>query len=412
MVPSTIPDSNTLIEPYDPIDYNYLYYILTDQSADESIKKQALELLAQDYVICLQPHPSYVVWCFQRLLLAWYSNDVLTKGIHKVCILINFKRAEPASKGNGGINEDYGGINEDYGIMPVILIVPKYGGKDDELGSSRDIAFTILRILNDSFFSYNDVAWTGSYPTYFKSISPLIWYAHGDGVYNALKRKYEYCNDTSNGSIPVPSIINANIEPTFLFEPVQPEQNSGLCSTDTQEVQAMQVRIAQDIQKMQYKQRELSMAQEQQREKVREEYQVQIGEEALLQQQQQPQQQQQQQYQQQQQQQPQQLQQQQQQQYQQQQQQQQQGQALLQQGQALLQQGQGGIMGGEGGNIGREVRDAVRGAGIGTGIGAVMGAGTGIGIGIGAGMGALIGAIGSTFGKYQQEGGKYYLKKI
>lgn len=148
MVPNAIPRSNTLIEPYEPIDYNYLYYILTDQSADESMRKQALELLAQDYVICLQPHPSYVVWCFQRLLLAWYSNDVLTKGIHKVCILINFKRAEPGS----GSGDMHGGskVNEDYGIMPVILIVPKYGEKD--LGTSREIAFNILRILNDCFF--------------------------------------------------------------------------------------------------------------------------------------------------------------------------------------------------------------------------------------------------------------------
>jgi len=193
--PGAIPNGNTLVSPYEQLPYESLYSILLNPTASADTKRQALELLAQDYVICLQPHPSYVIWCFQRLLLAWYSNEELTKGIHKVCILINFKRAEP---GNA--------VNADYGIMPVILIVPKYGNGGS---SSRDIAFTILRILNDCFFSYNDVAWSGSYPKYFKSISPLIWYAHGDGVYNALKqRSVRY-----NQNVPLPR--NADIEPVF-----------------------------------------------------------------------------------------------------------------------------------------------------------------------------------------------------
>lgn len=253
--PSAIPNNNTLVKPYEPIGYNYLYYILTDPTVDKNIKEQALELLAQDYVICLQPHPSYVVWCFQRLLLAWYSDSELTKMIHKVCILINFKRAEPV-----GGNK----VGEDYGVMPVILIVPKYG--ETGLGSSRDIAFNILRILNDCFFSYNDVAWAGSYPTYFKSISPLIWYAHGDGVYNALKRKHDYCNDGS-GSMHIPSLIEANIEPTFLFESLQTDkQNVELCitDTDTEEIKAMQKRITQQIQEIGNKQEIFLNARQQQ----------------------------------------------------------------------------------------------------------------------------------------------------
>jgi hypothetical protein len=199
--PSAIPQGNTLVSPYEQLPYESLYSILVNPTASDDIKKQALELLAQDYVICLQPHPSYVIWCFQRLLLAWYSNDKLTKGIHKVCILINFKRAEPGNT-----------VNADYGIMPVILIVPKYG---DGSISSRDVAFSILQILNNCFFSYNHVAWTKSYPTYFKSISPLIWYAHGDGVYNAFKQQRKRFNQT----VLLPG--NADIESSFPKDPIQ-----------------------------------------------------------------------------------------------------------------------------------------------------------------------------------------------
>jgi hypothetical protein len=161
-----LPNLKVLEDQYDkPIDYKLLSNIILqnkttlDVKNNKEIINEALNLLAQDYFICLQPKVEYLLWAVTRLLLCWYADPVLNDNIYKVKVLINLYRAR-------GLKE----FNQDIGVQPVIIIIPKYG---------RKAALKILSYLTYYFFPYKNVGWSTSSPSYFNKVDDLIYYTNG-----------------------------------------------------------------------------------------------------------------------------------------------------------------------------------------------------------------------------------------
>lgn len=161
-----VPDLKLLESQYDqPINYKILSNVILKNKSTSELQKnkdiviEALNILAQDYFICLQTRVEYLLWTLTRLILCWYSDPILNEHIFKIKILINLYRAR-------GIKE----FNREIGVQPVILIVPKYG---------RDSALKILSHLSYYFFPYKNVGWKGSSPSYFNKVDDLIYYTNG-----------------------------------------------------------------------------------------------------------------------------------------------------------------------------------------------------------------------------------------
>jgi len=161
-----VPNLKLLESQYDqPINYKILSNVILKNKSTSELQKnkdivtEALNILAQDYFICLQTRVEYLLWTLTRLILCWYSDPTLNEHIFKIKILINLYRAR-------GIKE----FNRDIGVQPVILIVPKYG---------RDSALKILSHLSYYFFPYKNVGWKGSSPSYFNKVDDLIYYTNG-----------------------------------------------------------------------------------------------------------------------------------------------------------------------------------------------------------------------------------------
>ena len=148
-----------------PINYKILSNVILKNKSTSELQKnkdiviEALNILAQDYFICLQSRVEYLLWTLTRLILCWYSDPILNEHIFKIKILINLYRAR-------GIKE----FNREFGVQPVILIVPKYG---------RDSALKILSHLSYYFFPYKNVGWKESSPSYFNKVDDLIYYTNG-----------------------------------------------------------------------------------------------------------------------------------------------------------------------------------------------------------------------------------------
>lgn len=161
-----VPNLKLLESQYDqPINYKILSNVILKNKSTLELQKnkdiviEALNILAQDYFICLQTRVEYLLWTLTRLILCWYSDPILNEHIFKIKILINLYRAR-------GIKE----FNREIGVQPVILIVPKYG---------RDSALKILSHLSYYFFPYKNVGWKGSSPSYFNKVDDLIYYTNG-----------------------------------------------------------------------------------------------------------------------------------------------------------------------------------------------------------------------------------------
>jgi hypothetical protein len=161
-----VPDLTILSSQYNQsINYKILSNIILKNKTTDELKKnrvmvlEALNILAQDYFICLQPKVEYLLWTLTRLILCWYSEPILNENIFKIKILINLYRAR-------GIKE----FNKDAGVQPVILIIPKYG---------KTSALKILSYLSYYFFPYKNVGWKESSPSYFKKVDDLIYYTNG-----------------------------------------------------------------------------------------------------------------------------------------------------------------------------------------------------------------------------------------
>lgn len=177
-----IPNLKIFASQYgNPINYKILSSVILEnktplqlQSSRDTVL-EALNILAQDYYICLQPRPEYLLWTLTRLILCWYSDPELNDNIFKIKVLINLYRAR-------GIKE----FNQDTGVQPVILIIPKYG---------RQRALKILSQLSYYFFPYKNVGWKDSNPSYFNKSDDLIHYTNGS---IDLKKYIQYLIKSKN----------------------------------------------------------------------------------------------------------------------------------------------------------------------------------------------------------------------
>lgn len=148
-----------------PIDYNLLTTIvlknktLGDINFNSNVINEALKILSQEYIVCLQPKVEALLWVICRLIICWYADPNLYSNIGKIKILINLFRAR-------GLKE----FNKDQGISPIIQIFPKYGKK---------IATKIMSHLSYFFFPYKKIGWETSKPSYFNKIDNLMYYTNG-----------------------------------------------------------------------------------------------------------------------------------------------------------------------------------------------------------------------------------------
>jgi hypothetical protein len=170
-----VPSLNYLSWQYDkPIDYHTLKYMIFQNDYQQNItenliqKKEAENILSQEFIIALQPRPEYQIWCLKRLLICWYGDESLETNIRKIKILINQFRADP--------NSDYNYVN---GILPSIMIYPKYGSESARIVLSKlDYYFSLYVDESKSDRNIN-IQWIDSSPTYFVKKNGLIYYTNG-----------------------------------------------------------------------------------------------------------------------------------------------------------------------------------------------------------------------------------------
>jgi len=148
-----------------PINYNVLKHSLFSNTFqaniedDNILRKEAELILAQEYLISIQPQPIYLLWCLIRFLQAWESVDYLKNNIRMVKVLINQYRSR------GDLE-----YNIQNGVLPSIIIYPKYGYVH---------AKNILTELNKLFGLYVGFGWSCSHPSYFIKLNNLIYYTNG-----------------------------------------------------------------------------------------------------------------------------------------------------------------------------------------------------------------------------------------
>ena len=170
-----VPSLSYLSWQYDkPIDYHTLKYMIFQNDYQQNItenliqKKEAENILSQEFIIALQPRPEYQIWCLKRLLICWYGDESLETNIRKIKILINQFRADP--------NSDYNYVN---GILPSIMIYPKYGSESARIVLSKlDYYFSLYVDESKSDRNIN-IQWIDSSPTYFVKKNGLIYYTNG-----------------------------------------------------------------------------------------------------------------------------------------------------------------------------------------------------------------------------------------
>ena len=157
-----------------PIDYHTLKYVIFQNSFQKNIesnivqKREAEDILSQEFVIALQPDPYYVIWTLKRLIMIWYGDTVFESQIRKIKVLINQFRADP--------NQDY---NKKNGTLPIILIYPKYGSDSARIVLSKLEYYFSLYIDEISKIGYKDIQWRESFPTYFIKKNSLMFFSNG-----------------------------------------------------------------------------------------------------------------------------------------------------------------------------------------------------------------------------------------
>jgi hypothetical protein len=156
------------------IDYHTLKYVIFQNSFQKNIesnivqKREAEDILSQEYVIALQPEPYYLLWTLKRLIMVWYGDTVFESQIRKIKVLINQFRADPT--------KDY---NKKNGILPQILIYPKYGTNSARIVLSKLEYYFSLYIDENANIGYKDIQWRESKPTYFIKKNSLIYFSNG-----------------------------------------------------------------------------------------------------------------------------------------------------------------------------------------------------------------------------------------
>ena len=157
-----------------PIDYHTLKYVIFQNSFQKNIetnivqKREAEDILSQEYVIALQPEPYYLLWTLKRLIMIWYGDTVFEGQIRKIKVLINQYRADP--------NQAY---NKENGILPQILIYPRYGSNSARIVLSKLEYYFSLYIDETSNDGYQDIQWKESHPTYFIKKNAFMYFSNG-----------------------------------------------------------------------------------------------------------------------------------------------------------------------------------------------------------------------------------------
>ena len=175
------------------IDYHTLKYVLFQNQFQKSLKddtnnqKEAEKMLAQEYLISIQPEPRYQMWCVKRILMCWYADPQLDEHIRKIKILINQWRAN-----------DYQQHNQVNGVLPSIVIYPKYGAESAKIVMSK---------LSYYFSLYKNMGWVCSNPSYFIKSNSLMYYTNG-----AIDLKLYYRNTMQNSNL---SLSNTSFDRKF-----------------------------------------------------------------------------------------------------------------------------------------------------------------------------------------------------
>lgn len=169
-----VPDLKYFKWQYDkPIDYHTLKYVIFQNSFQKNIqtniiqKREAENILSQEYVIALQPDPYYLLWTFKRLIMLWYGDSDMEANIRKIKILINQFRGDP--------NQEY---NKKHGILPQILIYPKYGVESARLVLSK-INYYFTLYVDERISKSSKLVWKNSEPSHFLKKNHLIYYSNG-----------------------------------------------------------------------------------------------------------------------------------------------------------------------------------------------------------------------------------------
>ena len=170
-----------------PIDYHTLKYVIFQNSFQKNIesniiqKREAEDILSQEYVIALQPSPYYVLWALKRLIMIWYGDTVFEKQIRKIKVLINQYRADPDQK-----------YNNKHGILPQILIYPKYGANSARIVLSKIDYYFSLYIDENNDPLYKNIQWKNSHPTYFIKKNSFTYFSNGSiDLKNYVKESFK-----------------------------------------------------------------------------------------------------------------------------------------------------------------------------------------------------------------------------
>lgn len=157
-----------------PINYHTLKYVIFQNEYQQNLgdnidqKREAEDILSQEYVIALQPSPLYQLWTLKRLIMIWYSDPIIEKHIRKIKVLINQYRCDPT--------KDY---NNKNGLLGSILIYPRYGVKSTKELISKIEYYFSLYIDENSNPRFQDIQWVGSNPSYFIKKNSLMFYTNG-----------------------------------------------------------------------------------------------------------------------------------------------------------------------------------------------------------------------------------------
>ena len=170
-----------------PIDYHTLKYVIFQNSFQKNIetnivqKREAEDILSQEYVIALQPSSYYLLWTIKRLIMIWYGDTVVESNIRKIKILINQFRADP--------NQDY---NKKHGLLPQILIYPRYGSESARIIISRLEYYFSLYIDENTNPGYADIQWKNSQPSYFIKKNAFMYFSNGSiDLKNYIKESFK-----------------------------------------------------------------------------------------------------------------------------------------------------------------------------------------------------------------------------
>ena len=180
-----------------PINYDTLKYVIFQNSFQQNLKdnieqkREAEDILSQEYIIALQPSPLYQLWTLKRLIMIWYSDPLIEKYIRKVKVIINQFRCDP--------NKSY---NKENGILGSILIYPKYGVKSTKEILSKIEYYFSLYIDENSNPRYQDIQWKNSQPSYFIKKNSLIYYTNGSiELKNYIKRSIKSGTNIKNSTL-------------------------------------------------------------------------------------------------------------------------------------------------------------------------------------------------------------------